>query len=46
MTRGMRSDFEMIEEEGILRVKNKNQTQREKLKFGIYGKSKKEIIEK
>ena len=28
MFRGMGSDFEMIEGEGILRVRNKNQTKR------------------
>ena len=35
MYRGIGSDFEMIEGEGILRVRNKNQAKREKLKYGM-----------
>ena len=30
MSRGMGSDFQMIEGEGILRARNKNQAKREK----------------
>ena len=35
MFRGMESDFEIMEGEGILRVRNKNQAKREKLKYGM-----------
>ena len=41
MYRGMRSDFEMIEGEGILRVRNKNQA-KGKIKIWNVRKKKKE----
>ena len=49
MSRGMASDFEVIEGEGILRVRNKNQAKTgKKLKFETKGKrkKKKKIIKK